>query len=121
MLGLRVDPVADVEVIDLGFVARWRIIQAHRDARRCPQPFWPVLAGVAIEAGPADVEVLFITQPLVQHAQSHRADTLGEMLVVRADGQARVADAWPGSHLRDRGSSGTLPATSSMRRLPRTK
>src|SRR5689334_18343619 len=102
MLGLRVDPVANVEVIDLGFVAGWRIIQADGDARCRPQAVWPVLAGVAIEAGPADVQVLLIAQPLVQHAQAYSANTLSEMLVVRGDGQAGIADTSLGSHLRDR-------------------
>jgi hypothetical protein len=72
MLGLRVRPVANVEVINLGFFTRWRIIEAHCDARRRPQSLWPVLAGVAIEAGPADPELLLVSQPLVQHAQPHR-------------------------------------------------
>src|SRR5438270_668971 len=79
-------------------------------AQRRPQALWPVLASVAIEARPAHPEVLLVAQPLVQHAQPYRADPLVEMLVVRGDGQARVADAWTGSHLRDRCASRTLPA-----------
>src|SRR5689334_17109390 len=110
MLGLGVHPVTNVEVIDLGFVTRWWIIQAHGDARRWPQALWPVLAGVAIEARPADVQVLLIAKPLMQHAQPHGTDTFGEMLVVLGDGQAGVADPWLSRDLSDRCSSCALPA-----------
>src|SRR4051794_38689436 len=85
VLGLRVDPVPDVEVIDLGFFARRRIIEAHGHPRRWSQALWPVLASIAIETGPADPEVLFIAQSLVEHTQTHRTNTFGEMLVVLGD------------------------------------
>src|SRR5205085_10632043 len=49
-------------------------------------------------------------QALVQHAQTHRSDALGKMIVVGSNGQAGVADAWFGSNLGNGRSRCALPA-----------
>jgi hypothetical protein len=56
------------------------------------------------------VQVLLVAQPLVQHAQSYRADTFGEMGVVRSDGKAGIVDTRLSRDMRDSCTRGALPA-----------
>lgn len=80
-LGVRVEPARDIEKVDLGFRARWRVVEPHGHARSALHAFGPLPLTVAVKRAPTGLQAVLVTQALVQHAEAHRADVLGQIRV----------------------------------------
>src|SRR5258707_14381781 len=63
--GDGIAPASHIEEVHLGFLARWRIAQAHRHRRRRAPPLRPVGGHIAIEGAPTRAYAALVAQPLM--------------------------------------------------------